>query len=125
MFSQTVLAGRLGRDPEVRTTQGGKKCATLNLCTSSYSKGKEYAEWHTVVAWGDGLVGIIERKLHKGDLILVSGQNRTRKWEKDGATHYRTEVVMGPQHELKFLDVRGEDKGEGHPPGDDLDEIPF
>ena len=77
MFSETVLAGRLGRDPEIRTTSGGKKVATLRLCTSSHSKGTEFLEWHTVTAWGDGLVGLLEKHVHKGDRILVTGQNRT------------------------------------------------
>ena len=126
MFSQTVLAGRLGRDPEVRTTSGGKKVATLRLCTSSYSKGKEYPEWHTVTAWGDGLVGILEKHVHKGDLILVTGQNRTRKYTKDGVDHYPTEVIMGPNDQVKFLDVKGKDKGDGHLPATETgDESPF
>ena len=126
MFSQTVLAGRLGRHPEVRTTSGGKKVATLRLCTSSYSKGKEHPEWHTVTAWGDGLVGILEKTVRKGDLILVTGQNRTRKYAKDGADHYATEVVMGPHDQVKFLDAKGKDKGDGHPAATETDEeVPF
>ncbi len=126
MFSQSVLAGRLGRDPEVRTTAGGKKVATLRICTSSFSKGKEYPEWHTVTAWGDGLVGVLEKHAHKGDLILVTGQNRTRKYAKDGQDHYVTEVVMGPSDQVRFLDMKGEDKGDGHPPATEADDgIPY
>jgi len=127
MFSQTIVAGRLGQDPKIRTTKNGKKVATLSLCTSTYSKGKEYPEWHTVSAWGEGLVKLIEERLHKGDLILVTGQNRTRPWEKNGQKHYSTEVVMGPNDTLKFLDVKKAEDG-GHPPATepDLDdEIPF
>ena len=126
MFSQTVLAGRLGRDPEIRTTSGGKKVATLRVCTSSYSKGKDYPEWHSVTAWGDGLVGILEKHVHKGDLILVTGHNRTRKYAKDGQDHYATEVVMGPNDQVKLLDVKGKDGGDGHPQAVESDEeIPF
>ncbi len=126
MFSQTVLAGRLGRDPEIRATSSGKKVATVRLCTSSYSKGKEYAEWHTVAAWGDGLVAILEKHVRKGDLILVTGQNRTRKYTKDGVDHYATEVVVGPYDKLRFLNVRGKEIGDGHPPATETDdEVPF
>ena len=125
MFSQTVLAGRLGRDPDIRTTSGGKKVATLRLCTSSYAKGKEFPEWHTVTAWGDGLVGILEKHVRKGDLILVTGQTRTRKYTKDGVDHYATEIVVGPYDKLRFLDVKGKDKGDGHQPATEIDdEIP-
>ena len=113
MFSQTVLLGRLGADPEVRTTQGNKRVANFRLCTSTFSKGKRYDEWHTVAAWGDGLVGLIEKHLQKGDAILVTGENRTRKWEKDGQTQYSTEVVMGPNDTLRFVQVKGFDNDEG------------
>lgn len=107
MFNQTTLLGRLGADPEVRSTQGGKRVATLRLCTTSFGKGKKFDEWHTVVAWGDGLTKLIEKHLHKGDAILVTGENRTRKWEKDGQTHYSTEVVMGPNDTVRFVSVKG------------------
>jgi single-strand DNA-binding protein len=126
MFSQTVLLGRLGNDPEVRTTSSDKRVVTLRLCTTSFSKGKKYDEWHTVVAWGDGLTGLIEKHLHKGDAVLVTGSNRTRKWEKDGQTHYSTEVVMGPNDTVRFVQVKGaKDDEVGSAAADTDDEIPF
>ena len=126
MFSQTTLLGRLGNDPEVRTTSGGKRVVTLRLCTTSFGKGKKYDEWHTVVAWGDGLVGLIEKHLSKGDAILVTGENRTRQWEKDGVKHYSTEVVMGPNDTLRFVQVKGaKDDEVGSAGADTDDEIPF
>ena len=126
MYSQTVLAGRLGQDPIVRSTTGSKKVATISIATSQYSKGKEYTEWHTVVAFGDGLVKLIEDRLHKGDMVLVTGQNRTRKWTKDGVDRYTTEIVMGPNDTLRFLDVAKAKADGGHPAPTDMDdEIPF
>ena len=126
MFSQTVLAGRLGANPEVRTTNSEKRVVTMRLCTTSYSKGKKYDEWHTVVAWGEGLVGLIEKHLQKGDMILVTGSNRTRDYEKNGVKHYATEVVMGPNDTVRFLQVKGFDAEETGPAGSDTDEeIPF
>ncbi len=126
MYSVTTLAGRLGQDPTIRTTGTGKKVATLSIATSQYSKGQEYTEWHTVVAFGDGLVKLIGDRLHKGDLVLVTGQNRTRKWTKDGVDRYSTEVVMGPNDTLRFLDVAKAKADEGHPAIDnEADQIPF
>ena len=126
MFSQTVLLGRLGNDPEVRTTGAGKRVVTLRLCTTSFSKGKKYDEWHTVQAWGDGLVGLIEKHLHKGDAILVTGSNRTRQWEKDGVKHYTTEVVMGPNDTVRFVQVKGAKEDEVGSANSDADEeAPF
>jgi single-strand DNA-binding protein len=126
MFSQTVLCGRLGNDPEARTTSGDKRVVTVRLCTTSFSKGKKFDEWHTVVAWGDGLVGLFEKHLQKGDMILVTGSNRTRTWEKDGQKHYTTEVVMGPNDTVRFIQVKGFEADDTGPAGSDTDEeIPF
>ena len=126
MYSQTVLAGRLGQDPTIRSTTGSKKVATFSIATSQYSKGKEYTEWHTVVAFGDGLVKLIEQRLHKGDMILVSGQNRTRKWTKDGVDRWTTEVVMSPNDTLRFLDVAKAEANASGTAGNEMDdEIPY
>ena len=73
-------------------------------------------------AWSDGLVGLLEKHVRKGDLLLVTGQNRTRKYARDGQDHYATEVVMGPNDHLKFLDATGRDKGDSHPTAIEPDE---
>ena len=107
MFSQTVLAGRLGRDPEVRTTSSGKRVLTLRLCTQTTVRGRVLTEWHAVTAWSEALIELMVERLHKGDLILVTGQNRTRKIGQGDDARSLTEVVMGPQDQVRFLNVRG------------------
>ena len=44
--------------------------------------------------FNQSLIKIIEAYVKKGTKIVVEGQNKTRKWEKDGQTHYSTEVVL-------------------------------
>ena len=107
MFSQTVLAGRLGRDPEVRTTSSGKRVLTLRLCTHATVRGRVLTEWHAVTAWSEALIELMVERLHKGDLILVTGQNRTRKIGQGDDARSLTEVVMGPQDQVRFLSVSG------------------
>ena len=99
-LNQVSLIGRLGKDPEIRHTQGGKAIANFSLATSETWRNKdgekqERTEWHNIVVFNEGLAGVVEKYLHKGGQVYVQGQLRTRKWEdKEGATRYTTEVVL-------------------------------
>ena len=102
MYSQTILVGRLGVDPEIRNTTGGKDVASLSVSTweSWFNKDKgangefeTQTEWHKVIAWGDQVKQRIS-KMKKGDLVMVVGLNRTRKYtDANGIDRWTTEVV--------------------------------
>src|SRR5689334_8215884 len=71
-LNKATLIGNLGKDPEVRSFQGGGRVAILTIATSESWKDKtsgerkERTEWHRVTIHGDGLVGVAERYLKKG-----------------------------------------------------------
>lgn len=100
-MNRATLIGHLGRDPEIRTMQNGSRVANMTLATSESWKDKatgekkERTEWHRVVVWNDALVGVCEKYLNKGSLILVEGQIQTRKWtDQSGVEKYSTEIVL-------------------------------
>ena len=100
-INKVTLLGNLGKDPEIRTTQQGKRIANLTLATSEVWKDKqtgekkEQTEWHKVVIFNDGLAGLIEQYVHKGSKIHVEGQLKTRRWtDQSGQDRYSTEVVI-------------------------------
>lgn len=142
-LNRASLMGRLGADPEIRTTQGGDKVASLRIATGekwrdkTSGEDKERTEWHSVVIWGP-LAGVAERFLKKGARVLVEGAIRTRKWQdQSGADRYSTEVVLsGFNARLDVIDwpegsgggaAKGqEDAYRDLPPTRDMDdEIPF
>jgi single-strand DNA-binding protein len=95
--NKVFLVGRLGKDPEIRATQSSK-VASFSIATSETYKKRagekvEDTEWHNIVVWREGLVGIIEKYVKKGDQIHIEGKLKTRSWEKDGITRYTTEIV--------------------------------
>ena len=114
--NKVVLIGNLGKDPEIRHTQGGKPIANLTVATSeswrdkSSGERKEKTEWHHVVIFSEGLCKVAEQYLKKGSKIYVEGQIQTRKWQdKDGQDKYSTEVVLqGLNSTLVMLDSRAE-----------------
>lgn len=99
--NKVILIGNLGRDPEVRHTQDGKKIVNLSIATSERWKdratgeAKERTEWHRVVIFNEGLADVAERFLTKGRTVYLEGSLQTRKWQdQSGQERYSTEVVL-------------------------------
>jgi single-strand DNA-binding protein len=96
-LNKAQLIGNLGADPEIRSTTGGTRVATLSIATSRtwndrQGQQQEKTEWHRVICW-DKLADICERFLKRGDRIYVDGSIEYRQWEgKDGQTKYTTEI---------------------------------
>lgn len=100
-LNKVILIGNVGRDPEIRATQDGRRIANLSIATSESWKDKasgerkERTEWHRVVIWNEGLVDVVEKYVGKGDKLYVEGQLQTRKWtDQAGVEKYSTEVVL-------------------------------
>ena len=91
--NKVILLGRLGNDPEVRTTQNGTVVATLSIATNDGMGENITTEWHRVVIFGKSAEAI-QRYANKGTQIFVEGRLRTNKWQdKNGNMQYTTEVV--------------------------------
>ena len=99
--NKVILLGNLGRDPDIRSMQSGKKMASFSIATSKRWKDrntqeqKENTSWHNIVVFNEGLVDVIEKYVKKGSKIYVEGELSTRKYQdKDGNDRYTTEVVL-------------------------------
>jgi len=96
-INKVILVGHLGKDPELRTLDGGVSVTSFPLATSeTFNKdGRkvEQTEWHNIVMWR-GLADMAVKFLQKGKLVYIEGKLRTRSFEdKDGIKKYTTEVV--------------------------------
>lgn len=92
-MNRVLLTGRLTRDPELRTTAGGKAVAQFSVASHEYVGGKEKPEFHNVVSW-DRLAETCGRYLGKGQQVAVEGRIQTRTWDDDqGKRHWKTEIV--------------------------------
>jgi single-strand DNA-binding protein len=116
--NKVIVLGNVGRDPEIRYSQGGEAIANVALATSRKWKNKdgeqqEETEWHRVSLFGR-LAEIVSEYVHKGDPLYVEGRLRTRKWtDKDGVERYTTEIVVD---QMQLLGSRGDRGGERAPP---------
>lgn len=96
-MNRVQIMGNLGKDPEIKVTNGGKTVARLSVAvnrkyTDSQGEEKQYTEWVNVVAWGK-LAEAAGNELQKGDYVYAEGRYSTRSYEKNDETRYFTEVV--------------------------------
>jgi single-strand DNA-binding protein len=138
--NKAIIIGNLGRDPEVKYLQSGSAVCNFSVATSEKWKdkqtgeAKEQTEWHKVTCFGR-LAEIAGQYLRKGSKVYIEGSLRTRQYEKDGVTHYSTEINA---RELQMLGGKGERQDNaddrpapakaraGVPAADDFDDaVPF
>jgi len=134
-MNKVILIGNVGQDPEIRVIPSGAKVCKISVATTENYKDKngewqDVTEWHRVVLW-DYLADRAEKFLKKGSKVCIEGKNKTSKYEKDGVTHYTTEVIA---RDLILLDPKGERTAgvttdapvtNDAATGDDSDDIPF
>jgi len=114
MINKVILVGRLGKDPEIRSTPQGTSVVKFTVATDEKftdraGEKQERTEWHNITAWGK-LGEICGQYLRKGKLVYLEGSIRTDSWEdkESGQKKYRTEIVANT---MKMLDRRGDEGG--------------
>ena len=114
--NKVILVGRLGKDPEIRSTPSGTSVAKFSVATDDRytdraGEKQERTEWHNIVVWGK-LAEICGQYLRKGKLVYLEGSIRTDSWDdkESGQKKYRTEVVANT---MQMLDRRGDEGGGG------------
>jgi len=144
MINKVILIGRLGKDPEIRSTPSGQSVTRFSLATDEKftdrsGEKQERTEWHNIVAWGK-LGEICGQYLRKGRLVYIDGSIRTDSWDdkETGQKKYRTEIIA---QNMKMLERKSDDEGGSYsgsgnyagarkgptpaPELEDDDEVPF
>lgn len=99
--NKVILVGNVGADPEIRNTQDGREIANINIATTESWKDKnsgerrDKTEWHRVVIFNQGLIGVVKNYVKKGSKLYIEGALQTRKWtDNNNQERYTTEVVL-------------------------------
>ena len=137
--NKVILIGNLGRDPELRYTQGGTAVANFSLATTERIKREgewtDHTEWHNIVVFGKAAENC-SNFLQKGASAFIEGRIQTRKWkDRDGNDRTTTEILA---NNIQFLGgakgggARGPGAGAGSDDGfpedpgfDPNDDVPF
>ena len=96
MLNQSILVGRIVREPEVRETENGVKISNITLAVPrSYknANGEYDTDFISCVLWR-GVAEKTAEYCQKGDLIGVRGHIQTRQVEyPDETRHNVVEVI--------------------------------
>ena len=111
--NKAILLGHVGKDPEIRCTNGGTIVASFSLATADRQKDgqgnwQDRTEWHNLVAF-NRTAEIIRDYVRKGSQLLIEGKIQTRTWDdrESGQKKYRTEILI---YGLTLLGGRPEDQ---------------
>ncbi len=133
MYQKLIVAGYLGRDPEMRYTPDGTpvtnfSVATSNKWTKADGSQVEETTWFRITVWR-GLAETCNEHLSKGQPVLVEGRlkpdefGNPRIWtNNEGEPRTSYEVTAAS---VRFLGRRPESTEEGPPQDMSEDEIPF
>ncbi|NLM63528.1 MAG: single-stranded DNA-binding protein [Mollicutes bacterium] len=96
MLNQTVIVGRLVRNPELRETENGTKVTNITLAVPrSYknAEGEYETDFVTCVLW-KGIAENTAQYVRKGDLLGVKGRLQSRSYTTaNDEKRYVTEVI--------------------------------
>ena len=134
-LNDAILVGNLGKSPEIRVTNSGKKCARFSLATSkryrdANGEQKELTYWHNCTVWGKLADTLESLNLAGGTCVLVRGEITYSSYEKDGNRVTRTEINVANLQILSPKSGTAHSSGNAKPQAqqeavEDDDDLPF
>lgn len=110
-INSVVLVGRLTRNIEIKYTNGGMAVGKLGIAVNRRRKQNdqwiEEASFFDVTVWGK-TAEALQPYLVKGKQIGVQGELRQNRWEQDGQSRSKVEVVA---NNIQLLGGRGNTVG--------------
>lgn len=97
-LNRVQLIGRVGKEPESKTTANDKQRCTFTLAVDRRWKDKtgvvkKETDWFNIEAWGK-TAEFCDKYVHKGELVFLEGQLRTDKYESNGETRTFTKIIL-------------------------------
>ena len=119
-MNNCTFTGRLTKDPELKTTQSGKKYLRFCLAVDGIKDkdGNKTADFVDCIAWNKS-GEIIAQYARKGSKLGISGRLHTTTYDKDGEKRKSVDVVV---NEFELLDSKPKDQAEQ--PQEQPQEIP-
>jgi single-strand DNA-binding protein len=98
-INKVTLLGNVGKDPEIRATQGGTTIANFSFATAERRKDGDnwvdHTEWHNLVAF-QRTAEIVRDYVKKGSQLFIEGKLQQQSWEdkQSGEKKYKTVIVI-------------------------------
>lgn len=126
-INSVVLLGRLTRDAEIRYTNGGLAISKFSIaCNRSVKKGDKWEDEASFfdITWFGKSAENLNQYMTKGKQIAIAGELRQSRWEKEGQSRSKVEVIA---NNVQLLGGKGDSKpsGQRQTAQDFEDDVPF
>ncbi|AVA23910.1 single-stranded DNA-binding protein [Rhizobium sp. NXC24] len=91
--NQLTLRGNVGQEPRQIGKTVKLSVATDRSWVDSEGQRKSVSDWVTVTFFEGKMADFVLRHVHKGDKVLVQARVSESSYQKDGLTHYTTDVI--------------------------------
>jgi len=110
-LNEVRLLGNLTRDPELKTTENGKKLCKFSIATNRSWKEedgtlKTQVDFHNIICWGRK-AEVYSEYLKKGSKVLILGRIENQKYIKDNVTRTYSQIVA---NDIIMLDKKPTDQ---------------
>lgn len=113
-LNKCMLIGNIGKDPEIKTLQNGRKFVSFSLATSkryrdNNGEQKEETQWHNIVIWGKTAEIFEALEIVKGTQLYIEGEITNRSWtdQTTGQKRYTTEINASTFQILSSRNTQG------------------
>lgn len=113
-LNKVMLIGNIGKDPEIKTLQNGRKFVSFSLATSkryrdNNGEQKEETQWHNIVLWGKIAETFEALGICKGTQLYIEGEITNRSWtdQTTGQKRYTTEINASTFQLLSSRNTQG------------------
>ena len=134
-MNKIIIIGNVGRDPEMRYTQGGQSVTSFSVAdnnkyTTRDGEKHEETEWFNVSAFGRQ-AEICNQYLSKGSQVYIEGRVKSRTYQgNDGQTRHSLDVTV---QNVQLLGGRDDDRQQSQgsysprqqSDHDEIDDLPF
>jgi single-strand DNA-binding protein len=110
---EAAFVGRLGQEPELRTSQSGRPWLRLSVAVGQ----DDDLTWVSTAVFDDRAQELAGH-LHKGDKIYVEGRLTLRTWEKTGQTQTGISIAAWKVEKLGAIGRNKPPKAKALPEGE-------
>lgn len=109
------VSGNLTRDPDLRTTKTGMPVLEIGIAVNE--RVKENGDWKDRPSFFDAIMfgsraQNIAQYLSKGTKVTISGKLRQQRWERDGHSRSKVEIIVD---DIDFANGRSNQGSHGSP----------
>lgn len=97
-INHVSITGNLTRDPDLRSTAGGKAVLSFGIAVNDRRQNQQTGKWEDVpnffecVTFGNRATALSDI-LAKGMKVAIAGKLHYSSWEKDGQKHSKVDII--------------------------------